>query len=79
MDEPSGLFGEFCDALNAELRELGCRLRVARDKPGTGETMMLLDTRGEELGWLPDHVDVASVAAFEVILDRRQQFRYFGK
>ena len=71
MTDPSGLFGEFCDALNAELSGLECGLRIARDRPGPGATMLLLKPDGVELGWLPDYVDAPSIAAFEQILGGR--------
>ncbi len=72
MIDTGNLDEAFRTSVNAELSALGCRLRVAPDIAPAGDTILLLDAQGNDLGWLPDSVDADAIAAFERILDRQR-------
>ena len=79
MTESEPLFDQFCAALNGELTTLGCQIRVM-PRPSPPRYMMLVDIGDKELGWVPDHIDAASIMAFDEILqcDRRAGGRMAG-
>jgi hypothetical protein len=68
VTNPGELYDAFQGALNAELADLGCRLRVAPVASGPEESILLLDESGHELGWVPEQIDAPTIAAFETIL-----------
>lgn len=68
MTKPGDLYDAFQGAMNAELADLGCRLRIAPVADGSADSILLLDERGGALGWVPEQIDAPTIAAFETIL-----------